>query len=301
MTKFLLPFFIFTVAFVNSQSLGKSRIAGINNGVVRILIDNRESGTGFVISKDGLIATCEHVVRPSFIFDSNNSLIDYKSIKAKFSNGEIIELEPLPILLSGKKIFDTTKVFDSFILKFCSEKPKIEYKPLKLGSWQEVNEGDIVYTSGYPGGINTRFVSQGLLSTKYTETIAITDKTTKAVRFKYIRDAAWADLTTNRGNSGGPVWKRSANPDEDIVIGIASFIANPNGVASEELYKLNKQAAAQIQKQKDSVLNENQVFIGVNKQFEIIFQSLANNSIGMSGVLSIDYIVGLLRLTNREQ
>jgi serine protease Do len=38
---------------------------------------------------------------------------------------------------------------------------------------------------------------------------------------------AWLDLTLNKGNYGGPVIKIGRTPDENRVIGIATFILNP--------------------------------------------------------------------------
>ena len=41
----------------------KDRVAKIKESTVRILVDDRPMGTGFIVSKKGLVATCFHVVQ----------------------------------------------------------------------------------------------------------------------------------------------------------------------------------------------------------------------------------------------
>lgn len=79
--------------FCNSQSLGVDRIERLNRSVVRILIDSNPSGTGFFISDNGLVATCNHVIEPAYIRDKNtNKIIGLRKIDIEFQNGEKIEV-----------------------------------------------------------------------------------------------------------------------------------------------------------------------------------------------------------------
>ena len=64
-----------------------------------------------------------------------------------------------------------SRVYDYSLLKIKTE-PNTKFKVLQIGYWSlDVNEGDIVYSCGYPLGLKQRFISQGLLSTKWTDTI----------------------------------------------------------------------------------------------------------------------------------
>lgn len=143
---------------------------------------------------------------------------------------------------------------------------------LQIGNFSNVEEGDAVYSCGYPLGIAQQFVSTGILSTKWKDVGYFNGDSTR-------RDVAWLDLTMNRGNSGGPIIKFGKKPEDDKVIGIATFILNPSAHYSEALIEhLGK--------------NSSQFSIGGVNQFDIqanFAKAIANNSIGVSGCISIDH------------
>ena len=288
MKNILLLFFALIPVLCNSQSLGYDRIEGLNKSIVRVLIDSIPSGTGFFVHNDGWVATCHHVIEPAYIRDSlTNQIIGLKNIQIEFQNGEIVEMGIMTYLLNDgyKKSFS----YDYSLLKVQS-KPKTIYKALKIGKWSDVIDGDEIYSCGYPLGIKQRFISKGILSTKWTDSIPLFKDT---VLFeKVYRDVAWLDLTMNKGNSGGAIIKIGKTPEEDTVIGIATFILNP----------FAKDAGALA----SYLLSDNRKFdmimggISSNKINAMYANAIANNSIGVSGCISIGYVAEILQLMNRN-
>ena len=271
----LVIFIMFLAPYLaNSQSLGVDRIELLNTSVVRILIDSYPSGTGFFVSDNGLVATCNHVVEPAYIRDTNtNEIIGLKKIEIEFQNGEKVEMGVIPYLMQEgyKKAFS----YDYSLLKIQST-PKTKYKTLKIGKWNDINDGDAIYSCGYPMGIKQRFISKGILSTKWIDTIN--------------RDVAWLDLTMNKGNSGGAVIKIGDTPENDKVIGLATFILNP--FAKEATYLVEVLSDG---KPSQSITKSS---ISLKSMGEFYANAVANNSIGVSGCVSIDYVSDILQLVN---
>ncbi|MBI1781396.1 MAG: trypsin-like peptidase domain-containing protein [Sphingobacteriales bacterium] len=87
-------FIVFTLFTLNlfSQSLGVERLAHAKKSIVRILIEGKPSGTGFIVSSAGQIITCWHVIDPAFIRDTLNRLMGLRKIEAEFSDGVTVEL-----------------------------------------------------------------------------------------------------------------------------------------------------------------------------------------------------------------
>lgn len=286
MNKYLAILLICIPSFIFSQSLGPERIERLNKSVVRILIETTPYGTGFFVHDSGWVATCYHVIEPAFIRDKEtNRVTGLKKIYIEFRNGEKIQMGIMNYLLN--KGYKKASAYDYLLLKVQS-KPKTKYKKLKIGSWSsDINEGDIVYSCGYPLGRKQRFISQGLFSTKWTDTIE--RKVLNVVTDTYTRKVAWLDLTMNKGNSGGPIIKLGKSPDEDRVIGIATFILNPyaNEAALLSEYLTNGRGI-------DIIANG----VSSNKISALFARAIANNSIGVSGCISIEYINETLRLMN---
>lgn len=278
---FTLIVFIIPI-FCNSQSLGVDRIERLNSSVVRILIDSYPSGTGFFVSDNGLVATCNHVIEPAYIRDKNtNKIIGLRKLDIEFQNGEKIEMAVLPYLL--QEGYKNASSYDYSLLKIQSI-PKTKYKKLKIGKWADINDGDAIYTCGYPMGIKQRFISQGILSTKWVN--AQLKDSTPLDTIK--RNVAWLDLTMNKGNSGGAIIKIGATPEDDKVIGLATFILNP--FAQEATYLVN---ALSDGKPSPSILNSP---LSLKSLGEFYAKAVANNSIGVSGCVSIDYVSDILLL-----
>lgn len=275
----LIPFFIY------SQSLGTERVKRLKKSVVRVTIENSNStGTGFVLNESGFIATCFHVIEDAFLIDTiNTEFRIIRKIFVEFQSGEKLEFRLSKSLLNPNS-FKNSYAYDYAVLEPIKS-PKTRYLPLKIGKWESISEGDKIYSCGFPLGIKQQFISKGILSTKWL------DK--KSTNFFNIRDTfkinvAWLDLTLNPGNSGGPIIKMADNPEDDEVIGIATFILNPfarDALALKE----------HIEKTPNII---HYPFDNFDKDGAISFlaNSIYSNSIGVSGAVSIDYLTDLLSL-----
>ncbi|MEO6838673.1 MAG: serine protease, partial [Ginsengibacter sp.] len=162
-----------------------------------------------------------------------------------------------------------------------------QYYPLRIGQFEDAKEGDEIYSCGYPLGISQQFISKGILSTKWIQTgvwqqSGKQDSITK-------KDVAWLDLTMNRGNSGGPIIKVGTTSSDDEVVGIADFILNPFAQSSDELLNyLNSLKGGSV-----SIDG-----IDFAKMTKLFASAISDNSIGVSGCISIDYLKALLIPTN---
>ncbi len=166
---FLCVFLIFGLS-CQSQSLGKKRIKRLEQTVVKIIIDNNQVGTGFVVSEKGLIATCFHVIESAFIRDpNNNEIVDIKNIVAKFEDKSQVEIFVLEQFLYDGEWYEKGLVGDYVVLSPINSRKIFEF--LKLGKWSDIEEGEIVYTSGYPQRRNERISAIGMFSTKYLRQI----------------------------------------------------------------------------------------------------------------------------------
>jgi serine protease Do len=259
---------------MNAQSIDKQRLLHAKKSVVRILIDDQPSGTGFVVSQTGQIITCWHVIQSAISVDQATKEIHLKKITAEFISGEKIELGIYNYLFGdGYK--------DALIYDYCFLEPSIktnkQYEFLKLGKFENVNEGEQVYSVGYPLGIEQQFVSTGILATKWIDKVKLQDNT------EMNREVSWLDLTMNKGNSGGPILKIGNTEDE--VIGIATFILNPFANTSQELSNLSANLGVDI------------AFGGISqvKVNKLFADAVTNNSIGISGCVSINHFNKLLK------
>ena len=84
---------LFAVYLTTQAGLGratdmKDRIKRIKQSIVRVLVDGQPAGSGFVVWKNGLIATCFHVVQKNEPAANNQTRITYATgIQVEFSNG----------------------------------------------------------------------------------------------------------------------------------------------------------------------------------------------------------------------
>lgn len=217
----------FSPQILYSQSLGKERVKNLKSAVVKVVANNGTStGTGFFIHEDGWIVTCMHVVLPYELYTGKeidlNSISDNMYVETAF--GEKIEVEEIykPIVKSNLD-FALALSYDYCILKL-KKMPRNGVYIYKLGGLSNIDEGDEIYSCGYPYGIKQQFISKGILSTKWVETLklhieGLPDK----------RNVAWLDITLNIGNSGGPIIKLGSSPNEDIIVGYVDFGIPPSG------------------------------------------------------------------------
>ena len=279
MKRYFILFLITIPIFCTAQSLGSERVKKLKASVVRILVDTIPSGTGFFVTADGWIATCWHVIEPAMIRDKKtNRIIDLKKISVEFTTGEKMEVGIQTHLLSEG--YEHALGNDYCLLKGIGS-TVTKFSFLKVGSYDNIEEGDVIYTAGYPLGIKQHFISSGILSTKWEEKVHLFDYLGHPTK-TFIRKVAWLDLTLNRGNSGGPIIKRGKTPAEDEVIGIATFLLNPFAKDAELLANyLSNSAMGGI------TVGE----INYTQVNALYGRAIANNSLGVSGCISINHLV----------
>jgi serine protease Do len=245
----------------------KQRLAQVKKATVRILVNGQPSGSGFIISGDGLVATCFHVVQQLLPVSNEQTQVTYAtSIEVEFNDGQ-----KLPATVRGSC---QDQGFLEALSKDCCvlEVESKDLVPLPLGMFADVYEGDDIYLCGFPFGINQPVVSVGMLSAKWITAGYLNQGSN--------REVAWLDVTMNRGNSGGPVVLVGNEPQDDKVIGIASFGLNPFANSAEEFIQVVKTFPGRVE------------IMGVDfKKFAtLIGTALASNSLGVGGCISIDYL-----------
>jgi putative serine protease PepD len=154
--------------------------------------DGRAStGSGFIVSEDGYIATNNHVI------DGADG-----SIKVLFSDGTVVDAT----------VVGASSDYDLAVLKV--DKGGLE--PLVLGNSDEMVVGDPVLAIGSPLGLDST-VTTGIISALHR---AVTTSSETSSDAAFI-DAIQTDAAINPGNSGGPLINAAGQ-----VIGINSAIAN---------------------------------------------------------------------------
>ncbi len=259
---------------IAQYSLGENRIKSIKNSTVKILIDGIQSGTGFFISDKGEVLTCFHVVFSESLRIENQKIVS--KIQVATQENRIVDAI-IPEYYRHKGL-DNARIYDYCLLNIPITGDNSNVSFLKLGNFNDVKEGDWVISCGYPQKIHTPFISSGLFSTKWVDTVKLTNQTESVTIH---RNVAWLDLTLNPGNSGGPVILLGETVDDDRVIGIASFILNPYARNAKALLVHAIESRKNI---KMSYNGLNQIDINA-----LLSEAIANNSIGVSGCISIEY------------
>ena len=253
-------------AGAQSRSSMQQRIQRVKQSTVRILVNGSPEGTGFAVTTS-IIATDFHVVQQVSSAPDGQTRINYASkIEVQLPDGRILPATPhASVLGQGMQM----AVGNDVALLTISVK---DLRPLKLGHFSDVLEGDPIYIAGYPFGIEQAVVAKGLLSTKWQ-------------MGGYLgqggqRNVAWLDVTMNNGNSGGPVLLLADDPSQDVVIGIANFNLNPFAKSAQELAGI---AAA---------YPGNAIIMGVDfkRFFTLIGSALESQSHGVGGCIAVDYV-----------
>jgi len=265
-------------AVCNSQSLTKDRIERLKKSVIRISIEGSDAtGTGFFFSPDGYIMTCWHVIAPSIVLDSAGNVLLYKKIFIETNDGKKYETGIPSIFFENSKFNQQAVAYDYCLLRPPSE--KISFSYIKLGNFDNINEGDQIYTCGYPLGIKYQFVSSGILSTKYDDPVVY--KKPGFPDLKMSRNVALLDLTINKGNSGGPIIKVGKTVQEDEVIGITNFQINPFGQNAQILNEeLNKRGNINLP-----------TGISLTESMKLFSNAIVYSSNGISGCVSINHFL----------
>ncbi len=251
------------------ENKSEERVSRIKQSTVSILVNGKPNGTGFVISKDGLIATCFHVVKMKIRSASASEGLTYaQQIAVKFANGNQISATVHSSCLDAGFAEALSK--DYCIL----QTDTTELLPLPLGNFDDVQEGAEIYTCGFPFGTAQPVVAFGFLSTKY-----------KAVGYQKQggnRDVAWLDIMMNSGNSGGPILAVGKSINDDRVIGIAAYNLNP---FADSAQKLIDAADAFHGQGTYSVLG-----INFEEFYRLVGQAIKANSSGVGSCVSINYL-----------
>ena len=280
---FLTAFSFFLIIFfqttLTAQSLSPERVAKIKSATVRITIENSASmGTGFLVSNDGTLITCWHVIEPSLSRDSLLRIISGKKIFGEFNSGEKLEFKILLYFIqAGNK---DAVAYDYCILSPVTQQKRI-FPFLKVGNFDKTDEGQEIYTCGYPLGYPQQFISKGIISTKYIDNSNVINIGNQN-KIVMPRSQALLDLTMNRGNSGGAIIKLGETVNDDEVIGIADFIINPIGGIADQLIKSFDQSSGGV------------LISGVdpNATFSLFAKLLTQTSIGVGGCISVNYVLG---------
>ncbi|MFB6456444.1 S1C family serine protease [Chitinophaga sp. Hz27] len=148
------------------------------------LVDQQASGSGFVISSDGLIVTNHHVIEGA------------DTIKVAFAdqteyNASLIGADPATDIA-------VIKVYDGNL------------KPLKFGNSDLLEPGQIAIAIGNP---------MGLQHTVTTGVVSALGRTLRAKNGRLIDDVIQTDAALNPGNSGGPLVDSEGN-----VIGVNTAV-----------------------------------------------------------------------------
>lgn len=275
----------FFAAFLNSNNqevfynIGDERVKHIKEAVVRIWIDTTPAATGFFVNEGEWIITNEHVVRAALQLEPTGKIVQKKDIWFETVYGEKIQALIMPSLLKQDRVHSF--IYDYSILRPYS-KPDSSFTSLEIGDWSSVNDGDFVYTLGYPRAIDQSVFATGVFSTKYLHEreIDIKGKDTKTVFY----DAALLDITMNPGNSGGPLIKFGKSHKQDRVVGISSFILNPS--AKKALDLIDK-----LENSRSDIISGG---VSSKEVASLVAEVARTNSIGVSGCISIGYAKEIL-------
>ncbi len=141
-------------------------IKAVKPAIVTIITDDRPRGSGFLISKDGYIATNAHVMRE-------------KTGKVSLSDGSVLDVDL--VLLDPDRDFALLKT-----------KGSRDYPYLAIGDSSKVSEGETVIAAGTPLSFETTF-TRGIISSSR--------RSFPAYKASFIQ----TDAALSPGNSGGPL------------------------------------------------------------------------------------------------
>jgi serine protease Do len=184
--------------------------------------DLRQSGTGFILDKSGLIATNFHVVRGN------------KSIKVKLFDGQTYPVFQIAGIDPGR---------DLAVLRI---QPAKALPTLKLGDSNAMSAGDQIVAIGNPLGFFDYSVSSGLVSQvrpvctvemvalhnqnlpRFEELASLKRKLTEAEQIELVKLSCPQELTyfqisapISQGSSGGPLFNQAGE-----VVGVTTAIIN---------------------------------------------------------------------------
>jgi len=211
------------------QGLSPDRVAKIKACTVKITFEGNtaQSGSAFFIRGDGLMLTCWHVIEPALTRDpKTNAITGFKKITVITSGGKKLEAGILLDVIN--KDYINAISYDYCLMALVDTKhPPLPF--LNLGNYNNLNEGDEVYTCGYNPVTEQQMVTKGMVASKFTDTTITIMEGGKLTQKP--RQQALLDMTINR--SGGAVMKLGATANDDVIVGIVDFAVLPNGLGTE--------------------------------------------------------------------
>ena len=181
-----------------ANSVSKSVVSIITSTTQKSLTSSESSataaGTGFILSKDGYIATNKHVVSGA---NKIGVLLDDGTA---FEDVELIGTDPLN---------------DFAIIKIKDAK---DLTPIKLGDSKTITAGQQVIAIGNALGAYQNSVTSGIISGK-GRSLTATDSS--RTQYETLSDMIQTDAAINGGNSGGPLLNAAGE-----VIGINTAYAS---------------------------------------------------------------------------
>jgi len=207
MKKISLLIFLFITGISSSQNLA-DLYKEINSSVVVInvisytpesvgaglkLVTQASSGSGVLISEEGLIWTAAHVVQTAEI------------VEIEFLDGDVYEGE----------VITSNPQADVALIKINSGFQLKNKKIAKVGDSNKLQVGEDVFVLGAPHGFK-QSLSKGILSGRYKPESLSND----FINIEFLQ----TDAAINPGNSGGPMFNMKGE-----VVGIASRIYTSSG------------------------------------------------------------------------
>ena len=181
------------------EKLVDSIVARSSKAVVEIIVKRpntvADSGTGFILDKQGHIATNEHVINGA------------TTIQISLADGTLLFAEPLGASPS-----------DDLALLFVNPEQISHIEPLKLANSDLVKTGQMTLAIGNPLGMRN-FLSVGVVAGIGDSPPILRDTRVSPALQRPIPNMIWTDATLLPGNSGGPLLNSSGE-----VIGINSAV-----------------------------------------------------------------------------
>ena len=181
------------------EELVDSIVNRSSKAVVEIIVKRpntaADSGTGFILDKQGHIATNEHVINGA------------SAIQVSLADGTLLSAEPLGVSKS-----------DDLALLVVNPKQVSHIEPLKLANSDLVKTGQMALAIGNPLGMRN-FLSIGVVAGIGDSPPILRDTRISPALQRPIPNMIWTDATLLPGNSGGPLLNSNGE-----VIGINSAV-----------------------------------------------------------------------------
>lgn len=236
-------------------------IESVAPNVVRINVTVRGiegNGSGIVVSEDGVVFTCEHVVKPNGLEPNSLNITDRDG--RYYTDISPVELD---------------RTHDVAVLKVDGLKGKCMF-----GSYDEVKVGDECFILGFPISLPHLTVVKGLVSAKGTHLV-------KELPFKVIQ----IEGRVNRGNSGGPI----IDANSGRIIGIVTMKYIPFMSSIDELQKFVNELPSAPRGLVIAGIDFGAFFNYVGEGFKRVTEALMLVQVGLAWVLPIELFLKYLK------